>query len=141
MIFMILFWCSIIVLAILFYLDKIKKREIFSDLMNFLVVFQLILFFLAIATDDPLLPSSWDIDPWWELTIEGCLAAFAVWKAYLNPLKKKVYEMDREVGEIKATMAAQYQSLNMRIDALNSRIDALDKKFDNLLDLLIKSPH
>lgn len=134
MIFMILFWITLTVAGILFMIDKRQKKERFEDTVSFLVVLQLILFFLAIATDDPVLPASWDVDPWWELTIEGVLAGFALWKAYLNPMKKKVYDLDREVGEIKATMNVQYTQLDKKIDAL--ALD-LNKKYDKLLEIYL----
>ena len=135
MIFMILFWCILIIAGILFAVDRAQKKARFEDFVSFLVVLQLILFFLAIATNDPILPLSWGVDPWWELTIEGTLAGFALWKAYLNPMKKKVYALDREVGEIKATMTVQYSELNKRLDTLTVDIS---KKHDKLLDMIEK---
>ncbi len=140
MIFMILFWCVLATIMLLFTLDKMLKKEQFSDIISFLVVLQLILFFLA--TDDPILPLSWGVDPWWELAVEGTLAGFALWKAYLNPMKKKVYDLDREVGEIKATMTVQYTHLDKKMDTLaldlNKKFDDLSKKYDKLLEIYLK---
>lgn len=105
MIFMMLFWVIIMLIVLIVLLNKIWNDR-FSELLGFLVVFQAVLFFLALVTDDPLLPASWGIDIWWELTLEAIVAAFAVWKAYLDPLKRKVYSLDREVGEIRSDIAA-----------------------------------
>ena len=63
MIFMILFWFVILLLILLALLNKLCNNR-FSGLFGFLVVFQAVLFFLALVTNDPVLPSSWGIDPW-----------------------------------------------------------------------------
>lgn len=111
-IFMMLFWFVILLLVLLTLLNKICNNR-FSGLLGFFVVFQAVLFFLALVTNDPVLPASWGIDPWWEWTLEGLVAAFAVWKAYLDPLKAKVYSLDRETGEIKARILGMEADLSL----------------------------
>lgn len=32
------------------------------------------------------------------------ISGFGAWQFYLNPLKKKVYTMDREIGEVKTSV-------------------------------------
>lgn len=105
---MIIFWIIIIIIGILILVDKfiLKGKSMFSEIINFLVVLQIVFFILAITTNDPLLPPSFGVDPWWELTIEGIIVSFTVWKTYLNPLKRKVYSMDREIGEVKSTVSS-----------------------------------
>src|SRR3989338_3821642 len=122
MIFMILFWFVILLLILLALLNKLCNNR-FSGLFGFLVVFQAVLFFLALVTNDPVLPTSWGIDPWWEWTFEGLVAAFAVWKAYLDPLKRKVYSLDREMGEVKTEIS----SMKIDIASINNKIECLPR--------------
>lgn len=112
MIFMMLFWVVIMLLVLLALVNKVWNNR-FSGLFGFLVVFQAVLFFLALVTNEPVLPASWGVDPWWEWTFEGLVAAFAVWKAYLDPLKAKVYSLDRETGEIKARILGMEADLSL----------------------------
>lgn len=98
MIYMVFFWIVTFVTGFMILSKKYRK----NDFVGLLVMLQLMFFVLAIATKDPILPTTWGIDPWWELTIEGITASFTVWKTYLNPLKNKVYSMDREIGGIKS---------------------------------------
>ncbi len=122
MIFMILFWIVIMLLILLAFINKVWNNR-FSGLFGFLVVFQAVLFFLALVTNDPVLPASWGIDPWWEWTFEGLVAAFAVWKAYLDPLKRKVYSLDREMGEVRT----EIKSMNLDIISIRNKIECLPR--------------
>jgi hypothetical protein len=109
-------------LLLLALVNKIWNNR-FSGLFGFLVVFQAVLFFLALVTNDPVLPASWGIDPWWEWTFEGLVAAFAVWKAYLDPLKRKVYSLDREMGEVKTDITA----MKIDINNIKNKIECLPR--------------
>ncbi len=109
---MIIFWIITLVVVVL----VVRKEH--NEFLGFLVILQLMFFILAIATKDPILPSSWNIDPYWEMTVEGIVASFTIWRTYLNPLKKKVYGMDREIGEIKTSMS----NVEHNVDRITDKI-------------------
>ncbi len=50
--------------------------------------------------------------------IISLIGAFTIWRVYLNPLKTKVYTMDRELGEVKATVMRVERDVERLVDAL-----------------------
>lgn len=113
MIYMLLFWMIILLLIMFLALNKITRwRGKLSGVIDFLVVFQALLLIAALLTHDPLF-TSFGVDPWWELSIELIAGGFAFWKAYLDPLKKKVYSLDREIGEVKTGILFMKSDLSL----------------------------
>lgn len=139
MIFMALFWIIIFFILFFWLLNKIPLwQNKFSSIVSFLVIFQAFLFLLALATDDPLFPSSFGLDPWWELTIEGIVASFAIWKAYLDPLKKKVYSLDREVGEIKTEMKTKFAKIEIDVMRMETHISRVETDISLIKEKVLK---
>lgn len=108
MIYLSIFW----VLFVLFFLlygssivFKIKRLKHFFDneSMPFFIILMAFVI-IAIATNDPveIFGVSIPIELQWLASLVG--TGFGAWKFYLHPLKNKVYEMDREVGEIKTSV-------------------------------------
>ena len=59
---------------------------------------------MAIITKDPVTIAGYTIPQEFQWFGSPLLTAFGVWKFYLNPLKLKVYTMDRELGEVKTAL-------------------------------------
>ncbi|MBI5072869.1 hypothetical protein HZA99_03555 [Candidatus Woesearchaeota archaeon] len=123
MIYMLLFWMIILLLIMFVVLNKITRwRGNFSGVIDFLVVFQALLLILALLTHDPLF-TSLGVEPWWELTVGVLAGGFALWKAYFDPLKKKVYSLDREMGEVKSDIS----SMKIDIASIKNKIECLPR--------------
>ncbi len=81
---------------------------------------------IAIITKDPLTVMGISIPT--ELQWLGSLiiTGFGAWRFYLNPLKSKVYSMDREVGEVRADVA------NIKSDVRLIKENVISSKFKKL---------
>lgn len=105
MIIMIGWWVLIGIILLLFLVNhfliknKIKKRKI-DDTISLLSILQIFVIIMAIATKNPIfemigLPKEYE----W---LGGILTAgFIVWVSYLNPLKNRVIEVEKDTREIK----------------------------------------
>ena len=106
MIYLAIFWLFVAVFLIAYVASRIfnwKKIKAYLEdkgILFFIISSAFIV--MALLTKDPLTIAGISIPT--ELQWLGSLLiiGFGVWRFYLNPLKGKVYSMDREVGEIKA---------------------------------------
>lgn len=142
MIYLSVFWGIFIVFLLGYYLSKkfnFKKIHSFLDNYSMLIMIVLLsLSVIAIVTKDPITLAGIEIPT--ELQWLGSLivSGFGAWRFYLDPLKKKVYGMDRELGR----MDISTKSLNSKVDALEgnlgSKIDFIQKDLSLIKDKLIK---
>ncbi len=90
-----------ILFLISLFLKNKKLRKFLDDyaLLTFMVGASFLI--MALITNDPVTVAGYTMPT--ELQWLGSLlvTGFGAWKFYLNPLKQKVYTMDREIGEIK----------------------------------------
>ncbi len=107
------FW-GLFILFIILYISSKWNRSLANTLdeigtLFFMVLGSLVI--LAIATKDPVAVAGIEIPM--ELQWLGSLfvTGFGTWYYYLNPLKKKVYRMDRELGEVKTGIDSLKESL------------------------------
>jgi len=99
MLFMAVFWIVLIILLVLFLLNKKLKDKKIDSLIGFLVIIQFILFILAITSKDPFF--EWlGIPTAWELLGEGIISGFAIWRYYLNPMKKRITRLEIHTGKL-----------------------------------------
>lgn len=101
-IYLALYIVSLVIALALYYLSK--KNEWLGSLSGFFVILMLFFFAFALATHDPIEEFLTTIPAFWQFLLTALGGAFAIWRVYLNPLKTKVYTMDRELGEVKATV-------------------------------------
>ncbi|MBI2146968.1 hypothetical protein HYU19_00645 [Candidatus Woesearchaeota archaeon] len=113
--------------ALLFYYISKKKEKMYGFSVFFMV---LMIFFLvfALATDDPIDELVTTIPAFWQFVLTGLGGAFTIWKVYLNPLKTKVYGMDREIGEVKTSVGRMESEMKSAFQRLEKEIDNLIKK-------------
>ena len=73
---------------------------------------------IAIVTNDPVNIAGYTIPT--ELQWLGSLlvTGFGAWKFYLSPLKLKVYQMDREIGEVKTSVHKVESNVSMILNKL-----------------------
>ncbi len=97
------FWFTFIILAILFLINMNLKNRRLDSLVGFLVIVQFVLFILALSSKD--LFFEWiGIPTAWELTGEGILSAFALWKYYLDPMKRRINRLEVHAGKLETKM-------------------------------------
>jgi len=87
----------------------------------------LMMFFLVFAlyTDDPIEEIITTIPAFWQFIFTSLGGAFTIWKVYLNPLKEKVYEIDKEVATVKMTVGRVEAELKNSFDRLEKKIEQL----------------
>ncbi len=111
MIYLWLFWTLILIFLIVYILGRFFnwKSVILAIEEKYGILFFLFLFSLAIiaiVTKDPVEFAGISIPAEMQWLGSLLLSGFGAWKFYLNPLKQKVYFMDRELGEIKSNSSS-----------------------------------
>lgn len=103
-----------------------KARAYLEDKGMLVFIISASIITIAIITKDPLTVMGISIPT--ELQWLGSLivTGFGAWRFYLNPLKEKVYSMDREVGEIKADVT------NIKSDVRFIKESVIGGKFKKL---------
>ncbi|MFH1445170.1 MAG: hypothetical protein ABIF08_01675 [Nanoarchaeota archaeon] len=108
MIYLSLFWILVLMFIVVFLIGKIFKiKEIPNFYDNNGILFFLglaALVIVAIVSRDPILGLNIPMELQWLGSLSVTL--FGAWQFYLNPLKKRVNRMDREIGEIKSSVQA-----------------------------------
>ncbi len=118
--FLTVFWIIAVFFYILFFLTKLlklKKYELAIENNGFVIfIFLTALIIVAIATNDPITIAGIVIPT--EIQWLGSLfvSGFGAWQFYLDPLKKKVYRMDRELGEINSSVSSIKTSVDKLLD-------------------------
>jgi len=87
------------------WLFKMRSLKHFLDEKGVLIFIVLAsLAFISIATNDPVTIAGVTIPTELQWFGSLLLTGFGSWKFYLNPLKNKVFSMDREIGEVKESV-------------------------------------
>lgn len=90
---------SVIIVALIrFFIKKPEIKKLTESLATFLIVAQLIMLIIAVGIKDPLFEN---FSPEIQLIIAGVSGAFAIWKAYLDPMKKRISNLEVGQAEIK----------------------------------------
>lgn len=88
-----------------YFVGRKTGKRFLEDVAIFLTLLMMFFFIFALATKDPLERLLTSIPAFWQFLLTALGGAFTIWKVYLNPLKTKVYGMDREIGEIKTDVS------------------------------------
>ncbi|MBI4454242.1 hypothetical protein HY636_06370 [Candidatus Woesearchaeota archaeon] len=133
------FWILFLIFFLVYLVSslfKIKKLQRRLDEYGILFVMALgSLVIVAIASKDPIAVGGIEIPVELQWFASLFVTIFGMWRFFLNPLKKKVYRMDREMGEVRATIS----NLDKTVDKLERNVDKLDGNIDKILyHLLIK---
>ncbi len=109
MIYLIIFWgIAIAILCIDYSSTYLKWKKVRSYVERYGLLGSFLLFSLAIMaiiTKDPVMLGEYFIPAEFQWLGSLGLSYFVAWKYYFNPLKLKVYHMDREIGEIRSQMS------------------------------------
>ncbi len=100
MMWMIIFWGLIILIFVLYLINRNLKKESLDSFIGLLVVIQLFVFLIAIATKDPIFQNI-GLPVGYEWIAGLILSGFSLWSFYLNPLKKRVNHIEINVSSIK----------------------------------------
>ncbi len=92
-------------------------------------------FFLVFAlyTKDPIEEIITTIPAFWQFVLTSLGGAFTIWKVYLNPLKEKVYWIDKEVAMVKTTLSKVEGEQKESFSKLESRFDKLGDRLEKLI--------
>lgn len=120
MLYFTVYWFILIIFFLVFIVSRIKRfknlRDVVDDVGILVFIFLSSLLVISIATKDPLQFLGIEIPVELEWLVSLLISGFGVWKFYLNPLKKKVYDMDREVGEVKISVDKVEKNVDKLID-------------------------
>jgi hypothetical protein len=79
--------------------NRITKHRL-NSLVGFLAFFQLLVLIVTLATKDPIFEAI-GLPKEYEWLAGLVISGFSLWQFYLNPLKERVVETEKEVGVIK----------------------------------------
>ncbi len=126
MIYLKIFWSITLIFVFLYaltYIPSFKKYRTRLETIGAPITFVLLipLVIMAIITNDPISLFGIDIPTEVQWIASLLITLFGAWKIYLNPLKTKVYQMDREVGEVKTGL----HSLESRMIRLENNVEKI----------------
>lgn len=122
--YLILYFTALILALGLSLLSKKNANNIYDKLSVFFMVVMVFFLVFALYTNDPIEELITTIPAFWQFVITALGGAFAIWKVYLNPLKQKVYEMNRELGEVKTTVIRIEGELKGELRRVESELKA-----------------
>ena len=126
------FWILFLIFFLVYlvsFIFKIKELQRRIDEYGVLFVMALgSLVIVAIASKDPIAIAGIEVPVELQWFVSLFVTVFGAWRFFRNPLKKKVYRMDRELGEVR-----------VNINNLDKNVDKLERNIDKILyHLLIK---
>ena len=99
----------------------VKNKKLHKFLENYSLLILIIgatLLIMALITKDPLNVAGITIPTEIQWLGSMLITGFGAWKFYLNPLKSKVYSMDREIGEVKTSVHKVESNVSMILNKL-----------------------
>lgn len=125
--YLILYFVSLALALSFYFLSKRMKKEKLDSIALFFMVLMIFFLVFALYTDDPIEELLTTIPAFWQFAFTSLGGAFTIWKLYLNPLKEKVYGMDKELGMVKTT-------LNRFEKESKDSFERLEKNFEKVKD-------
>ncbi|MBS3133244.1 hypothetical protein J4470_03910 [Candidatus Woesearchaeota archaeon] len=124
--FMLYFWILLFLFSLIYLLVSLFNFKGGLKFLNenggLFFIFLGALVVISIVTNDPVTVAGITIPTELQWFGSLILTGFGSWKFYLNPLKNKVFAMDRELGEVKQGV----QHLEINVNTLTTHI--LSKK-------------
>lgn len=144
------FWILFIIFFLIYLVSsffKIKKLQKKIDEYGILLVMALgSLVIVAIASKDPIVVAGIEVPVELQWFASLFATIFGAWRFYLSPLKRKVYRMDREMGEVKvsvhsleANVEKRFEHVEKRFENVEKRFDKLERTLEKIQDILIKA--
>lgn len=123
--YMILYFVSLVLSLVFYFLFRKYKKKIYENLGIFFIPLMIFFLVFALYTKDPIEELLTAIPAFWQFVTVALGGAFAIWKVYLNPLKDKVYGLDRELGEVKTTVNRVEIEMRDGFNQLEKNIESL----------------
>ena len=95
-------WLLIAVAVVLFISEYKRKTKKYDNWVSFITLIAFIFLFVGIFTDDPFLSEYFPISLRFEILIELLAGGWLIWMSYLNPLKERVINTEKDISYIKA---------------------------------------
>ena len=135
------FWTIFLLFFLVYGISKLlKKRELESSIKeNAALVFIVlgVIVYMAIITKDPITILGLNIPA--EMQWLGSLFVFAFgsWQFYFRPLKSKMYQMDRELGELKVSV----RDVEARVERIEEKISNIEAGMINMTKDILEIKH
>lgn len=121
MIFMTAFWIIVGTSILFYFLKRYFFPRLHEDVFSLLFFLGVSFLIVGIITKDPLF-AQFGVPSEYEWVVGMVIAGLLSWRVYFNPLKKKVYAMDREIGEIKAEMRTEFRTIKSDLILIKEKI-------------------
>ncbi len=135
MIYLIVFWIIFLGLFVVLGINKFLKSEKITKTIekytDAYLATLVALLIIAILTNDPI-PGLEGLskDAQWIMSLAG--VGIGLWKLYLNPLKQKVFSLDREMGEVKTRVS----HLEHNIKEIKNELKEIRATLQNIQNVL-----
>lgn len=123
--YLVLYFVCLALALIFFFISRKQKNKRYDHFSIFFMVLMMFFLVFALYTDDPIEEIITTIPAFWQFIFTSLGGAFTIWKVYLNPLKEKVYEIDKEVATVKMTVGRVEAELKNSFDRLEKKIEQL----------------
>ncbi len=121
MIFMTVFWTIVGISILLYFLKRYFFSQLHEDVFPILFFLGVSFLIVGIITKDPLF-AQFGVPSEYEWVVGMVIAGFLSWRVYFNPLKKKVYAMDRELGEIKTEIRSKFSNIEADLSLIIDKV-------------------
>ncbi len=142
MFYLTIFWILLLTFTAIYLCAKLLNHtRLIKGIDDYAILFFMALgslVIVAIASKDPVSIAGYTIPMELQWLSSLFAALFGVWRFYLNPLKEKVYTMDREVGEVKVSVTRVESEMNLSIQRVENDIGRVEKHVDKLLDAVFR---
>ena len=134
------FGCLVLALALYSYSRRKDNRKI-ENLSGFFTVLMMFFLVFALYTDDPIESLLTTIPAFWQFVLTSLGGAFTLWQLYLNPLKEKVYAMDKDVSVLKTRIddfGVHFTELRSELKNTHHNMNERFTKLDGMIEKLVR---
>ena len=121
-VYLVAMWVVYSIYGVLFIISLfVKNKKLHKFLEDYalpIIIIGATLLIMALITKDPFNIAGITIPTEIQWLGSMLVTGFGAWKFYLNPLKSKVYAMDREIGEVKTSVHKVESNVSMILNKL-----------------------
>lgn len=121
--YLLLSWISLIFAVVFIGLKRLakdsKSKTILDSFTGFFIVFMVFLFMVAIAMKDPITDL---ISEPYQLLLSALAGSFAVWKYYLNPLKSRVTDVEKNVVSLSSKVDEGFSGIKSDLTLIKNKL-------------------
>ena len=127
-VYLLLYFVALVLALLFFFISRKKTEQIYEKGSVFFMLLMMFFFVFALYTKDPFEEIITTIPAFWQFVLTSLGGAFTIWKVYLNPLKEKVYDIDKEVATVKTTLSRVEGELKNSFEKLEQKLEHLKIK-------------